>query len=105
MNETKTIVRNDPKTIKAWALFDWANSAYALVITVAIFPGYFMAVTDDQFQVLGINMTDSALYAFAVSAAYLLIALASPFLSGIADYVCSPPSARWPASPCIFSRA
>ncbi len=86
MNETKTVVRNDPKTIKGWAFFDWANSAYALVITVAIFPGYFMAVTDDQFKMLGINMTDSALYAFAVSAAYLLIALASPFLSGIADY-------------------
>lgn len=86
MHETKTIVRNDPKIIKGWALFDWANSAYALVITVAIFPGYFMSVTDDQFKVLGINMTDSALYAFAVSAAYLLIALASPFLSGIADY-------------------
>ncbi|MCB0519309.1 MAG: MFS transporter [Lewinellaceae bacterium] len=86
MNETKTIVRNDPKVINGWAFFDWANSAYALVITVAIFPGYFMSVTDDHFDLLGINMTDSALYAFAVSAAYLLIAVASPFLSGIADY-------------------
>jgi MFS transporter, UMF1 family len=81
-----TTLKNDPKTINGWALFDWANSAYALVITVAIFPGYFLAVTDDHFSILGISMTDSALYAFAVSAAYLLIALASPLLSGIADY-------------------
>ncbi|TAK46545.1 MAG: MFS transporter [Saprospiraceae bacterium] len=81
-----TALKNDPKTINGWALFDWANSAYALVITVAIFPGYFLAVTDDHFTLLGISMTDSALYAFAVSAAYLLIALASPLLSGIADY-------------------
>ncbi len=87
MNEHSTTVeRNDPRVINGWAFFDWANSAYALVITVAIFPGYFLAVTDDQFRFLGIEMTDSALYAFAVSAAYLLIAAISPLLSGIADY-------------------
>lgn len=86
MNEKTSFQRNDPKVINGWALFDWANSAYALVITVAIFPGYFMSVTDDNFSMFGLGMTDSALYAFAVSAAYLLIAIASPFLSGIADY-------------------
>lgn len=86
MKEPATVLQNDPRTITGWALFDWANSAYALVITVAIFPGYFLAVTDDKFQMLGMEMTDSALYAFAVSAAYLILALASPFLSGIADY-------------------
>jgi MFS transporter, UMF1 family len=32
---------NNKKTINAWAIFDWANSAYALVISTAIFPGYF----------------------------------------------------------------
>ncbi|MFQ5446237.1 MAG: MFS transporter, partial [Saprospiraceae bacterium] len=87
MDTTDTSVTlNDRKTIDGWAFFDWANSAYALVITVAIFPGYFLAVTDDHFSILGIHMTDAALYAFAVSAAYLLIAMASPLLSGIADY-------------------
>jgi UMF1 family MFS transporter len=86
MSTSASLQRNDPKLITGWAFFDWANSAYALVITVAIFPGYFMSVTDDEFPVLGIRMTDSALYAFAVSAAYLVIACASPFLSGIADY-------------------
>jgi UMF1 family MFS transporter len=80
------IEQNNPRTINGWAFFDWANSAYALVITVAIFPGYFLAVTDDNFRLFGMEMTDSALYAFAVSAAYLLIALMSPLLSGIADY-------------------
>ena len=86
MSDTKKIKLNDPKTINGWALFDWANSSYALVITVALFPPYFLGVTDDEFVMWGMNMTDSALYAFAVSAAYLLIAAASPFLSGIADY-------------------
>lgn len=87
MTHLQTAVeQNNPRTINGWAFFDWANSAYALVITVAIFPGYFLAVTDDTFKLLGFEMTDSALYAFAVSAAYLLIALMSPLLSGIADY-------------------
>ncbi|MEZ4955498.1 MAG: MFS transporter [Saprospiraceae bacterium] len=86
MSKINSIKLNDPKTINGWALFDWANSSYALVITVALFPPYFLGVTDDNFVMWGINMTDSALYAFAVSAAYLLIACASPFLSGIADY-------------------
>ncbi|MCB0570307.1 MAG: MFS transporter [Phaeodactylibacter sp.] len=77
---------NDKRVINAWAFFDWANSAFALVITAAIFPAYFVAVTDDVVQVMGIEMHNSSLYAFAISAAYLLIALFSPLLSGIADY-------------------
>ncbi|HHM20740.1 MAG TPA: MFS transporter [Bacteroidetes bacterium] len=86
MNNSAGIKRNDPKTINGWALFDWANSSYALVITVALFPPHFLAVTDDNFKLWGMEMTDSALYAFAVSAAYLLIVFISPILSGIADY-------------------
>lgn len=77
---------NDQKTIQGWAFFDWANSAYALIITVAIFPGYFEAVTDDTITVLGTDMTSSAFYAFCVTAAYILIATITPLLSGIADY-------------------
>ncbi|MBT8221076.1 MAG: MFS transporter [Bacteroidia bacterium] len=77
---------NDKKTINGWALFDWANSAYALVITTAIFPGYFLQVTDSRINILGFQLSNSALYAFSISAAYFLIALFSPLLSGIADY-------------------
>lgn len=78
---------NNRRTINAWALFDWANSSFALVIIVAIFPGYFLAVTDDVVHI-GKNLTVSndQLYSYAISAAYLLILIASPFLSGIADY-------------------
>jgi UMF1 family MFS transporter len=77
---------NNRKIINGWAFFDWANSAFALVITAAIFPAYFVAVTDDQVTILGAEMSNSTLYAFAISAAYLLIAIFSPLLSGIADY-------------------
>lgn len=77
---------NDKKIINAWALFDWANSSYALVITVAIFPAYFIAVTEDMIPFGNFELSNSALYAYAISAAYLIIALLSPLLSGIADY-------------------
>ncbi|MBX2928854.1 MAG: MFS transporter [Saprospiraceae bacterium] len=86
MKNDTAIVLNNPRTVNAWAFFDWANSAFALVITAAIFPAYFAAVTDDIVTVLGRTMSSSSLYAYAVSASYLVIALVSPLLSGIADF-------------------
>lgn len=78
-------LKNDRRTINGWAMFDWANSAFALVITVAIFPAYFLEKTDEVITILGIEMANSTLFTFAVSAAYVLIVLVSPWLSGIAD--------------------
>lgn len=86
LSTPSTPAKNDPRTLKAWAIFDWANSSYALVITVAIFPGYFLQLTDDTVNVLGMRMSDSTLYAWSLALAYLVIALVSPMLSGIADY-------------------
>jgi len=86
MEASPTPAMNNPRTINAWAIFDWANSAYALVITVAIFPGYFLTLTDDTVNVLGLRMSDSTLYAWSIALAYLIIAAVSPILSGIADY-------------------
>ena len=82
VSETKV---NDRKTINGWAFFDWANSSFALVITAAIFPAYYMQVTDEIVHLGPFSLPNSSLYAYAVSAAYLILALASPFLSGIAD--------------------
>jgi UMF1 family MFS transporter len=78
--------KNIKRTLRGWAFFDWANSSYSLVINVAIFPGYFLLVTNDWIKIFGINMSNSTLYAYSLSFSYLLIAIFSPFLSGIADY-------------------
>jgi UMF1 family MFS transporter len=78
--------KNDAKVINAWAIFDWANSAYALVIATAIFPVYFINSTPELVNVFGIEIQNSALYTLAVSFSYVLIAFLSPILSGIADY-------------------
>ncbi len=76
---------NDPRTIRGWAMFDWANSAYALVITVAIFPAYYSALSDEKVRLLGMDWELGSLFSYALSAAYLLLAAGSPLLSGIAD--------------------
>ncbi len=86
MTPEPNVLRDQPRIIRAWTFFDWANSAFALVITTAIFPAYFLAVTDDDLSVFGMRSSNSALYAYALSGAYLVIALLSPLLSGIADY-------------------
>lgn len=83
---TAIIERNNKKVINGWAFFDWANSAYALVISSAIFPSYYLSYTDDFITVFGAEMSNSSLYSFAVAFSYLFIAALSPLLSGIADY-------------------
>ena len=35
------------KVVNGWAMYDWANSVYNLVITSTIFPAYYEAVTGD----------------------------------------------------------
>lgn len=82
---------NNKKIINAWCFYDWANSAYSLVITSTIFPIYYNVATRAQFggdtvTFFGFPITNSVLFSYAISAAYFLIALMSPLLSGIADY-------------------
>ena len=40
-----TTIKNNPKIMKAWAFYDWANSVYSLVITSTIFPIYYSIIT------------------------------------------------------------
>jgi UMF1 family MFS transporter len=82
----ESIELNNKRTINAWAMFDWANSSFALVIAVAVFPLYFNGVIDEEFTFLGMEMTNTALFSYALSFAYFIIALMLPLLSGIADY-------------------
>ena len=81
------------KVINAWAMYDWGNSAYNLVITSTIFPAYFEAVAIDNKAVsktavtfLGRQFENTALYNYALALAMLIVAIMSPLLSSIADY-------------------
>src|SRR5215831_4084870 len=84
------------KVINGWAMYDWANSAYNLVITSTIFPAYYDAITSTKDTAgnilshkvifLGKEFESASLYNYAISFAYLVIAVISPILSSIADY-------------------
>ena len=75
------------KVITGWAMYDWANSVYSLVITSSIFPAYYEAVTSGkQIRFLGrVYNHPSALYAYAVAFSFLTVAILAPLLSSIAD--------------------
>lgn len=82
------------KVINGWAMYDWANSVYNLVITSTIFPAYFEVVTgdgneatsNDTVHLFGRTFVNTSLYNYALGIAFLLVAIMSPLLSSIADY-------------------
>lgn len=83
--------KNNPKTIRAWAMFDWANSAYNLVITSTVFPAYYVAITQNaangnRVSFFGKSFVNTALQDYALAVAYLVMVLLLPILSSIADY-------------------
>jgi len=74
------------KVINAWAMYDWANSSYSLIITSAIFPTYYTAIAAPQVHLLGRTFERSSLASYSISLSFLIIAFISPILSSIADY-------------------
>jgi len=83
---SKQVIKDDPKTIKGWAFFDWANSSYNLVISTAVFPPFFTAVAPKDMELFGNSISSSSLYSYAVSFSFLIVAFLIPILSGIADH-------------------
>ncbi|HRN46986.1 MAG TPA: MFS transporter [Niabella sp.] len=77
------------RVINGWAMYDWANSVYNLVITTTFFPIYFLAVTNGngthEVSFLGRKFVNSSLYDYILAVAYLIIALSYPILTSIAD--------------------
>lgn len=72
------------KLEKSWALYDWANSAYTMTVTTAVFPLYFKAAATQA----GVTAAQSTAYiAYANSFATLIISLLSPILGTLADYM------------------
>ncbi len=69
------------KAIWSWAMYDWANSAFATTVIAGFFPVYFK-----QFWSAGVDTTVStARLGFANSAAGIIVALLAPVLGAIAD--------------------
>ena len=77
-------------------MYDWANSVYTLTITSSIFPIFFENMTvskdasgkviSDYINLFGFEIRNTSLLSWTFSLSFLLIALITPLLSGIADY-------------------
>lgn len=97
------MIKGDKKVIRGWVFYDWANSVYNLVISSAIFPIFYDSVTTKHYlnskgwtelpkgedvivDFFGMQLSNSVLFSYVLSASFLMVAFLSPILSGIADY-------------------
>ena len=100
-------IKNNPKIMKAWAFYDWANSVYSLVITSTIFPIYYSILTTAYekkehvaetgqtievpvrhlIKLFGREYQPDAIYGFSLTISFLIVVLISPFLSSLADTI------------------
>jgi UMF1 family MFS transporter len=85
--------QSSKKLENAWAMYDWANSAYNLVITSTIFPAYYVGVTSSRIQgepsyvdFFGFRIINTVLQDYALALVFIIVAISSPILSSIADY-------------------
>lgn len=80
--------KGSKKLLNAWAFYDWANSVYSLVIASAVFPIFYDLTFEKgtMIPVFGTTMKSTALMSFTTAFAFLIVAIISPLLSGIADY-------------------
>lgn len=100
-------IKNNPKIMKAWALYDWANSVYSLVITSTIFPIYYSILTTasekteyveatgqmikvpvrHMISIFGKQYQPDAIYGYSLTISFLIVVLLSPILSSLADTI------------------
>ena len=70
------------REIRAWAMYDWANSAFTTTIITAIFPVYFTSVAGADLP----PGEATRLLARTTTIALTTSALLAPFLGALADY-------------------
>ena len=72
------------RVINAWAMYDWANSAFAVIVLTAVFPVYYRALATNA----GHAPEDATAYwAYTTSLSLLAVALIGPVLGAMADIV------------------
>lgn len=104
---TENPIKNNPKIMRAWALYDWANSVYSLVITSTIFPIYYAILTTayekkefvaesnrwidvavpHMITIFGKQYHPDTVYGYSLTLSFLIVVLLSPILSSLADTI------------------
>ncbi len=100
-------IKNNPKIMRAWALYDWANSVYSLVITSTIFPIYYAILTTayekkeyvaeskqwidvavpHMIKIFGKEFHPDTVYGYSLTLSFIIVVLLSPILSSLADTI------------------
>ncbi|MCC3377507.1 MFS transporter [Cohnella sp. REN36] len=75
-------MQDDKKSVRAWILYDWANSAFATTIMAAVMPIYYAGVAASGLP----EGRGTSYWGFTQTTAALLIALISPLLGAMADH-------------------
>lgn len=86
----KSYQKGSKKLLNAWAFYDWANSVYTLTIASSIFPIFYSSLFLSEIksvEAFGFEFKSTALITFVTAFTFVVIAIMSPLLSGIADYV------------------
>lgn len=106
-NQQPQNIKNNPRIMKAWAVYDWANSVYSLVITSTIFPIYYSILTTayekkeyveetkswidvpvrHMIKIFGKEYQPDAVYGYSLTISFFIVVLLSPFLSSLADTI------------------
>ncbi len=71
------------KDLRAWAMYDWANSAFVTTVSTALLPIYYL-------RSAGVDLPDGravSYWAYTQSLALLLVALIAPVLGAMADFM------------------
>lgn len=69
--------------LRAWAMYDWANSAFILVVITAVFPIYYQTVAASGLE----TVRATSYFTWTTTAALALVALISPVLGALADFL------------------
>lgn len=71
------------KVENSWVFYDWANSAYSIIISTAIFPIFYKSTATNA----GVSAADSTAYlGYTIAIATFILAMIGPILGTIADY-------------------
>ena len=84
-------MKNDQRTIFGWAMYDWANSAYATTIAGAVLPAFFAdeIVPEGGYEIFGATFSGEAMWGFVTGGGAFLLFLLMPVLGAVADFSAS----------------
>ena len=72
----------DRPELRAWAMYDWANSAFWTTVIVAVFPPFF-----SDYAAAGLEPTAATTrFAWGTTIAVTIVAIIGPVLGALADY-------------------